>query len=135
VIVLDDAQIDSAHMVVANNVKTAARAIIDQMGPSDLAAVIYTANSNNMQGFTSERARLIAAVDRFAPGMNGDMGLFQKYSVGTLRRVCEFLGEIQQRRKALFYISTGVNVDPASLAPVRVTTQNGSGGRCRRHDG
>jgi VWFA-related protein len=128
VIVLDDAQIDSAQMVVANNVKTAARAIIDQLAPSDLAAVIYTANSRNMQEFTTDRARLIAAVDRFTPGMNGDLELFQQYSVGTLRRISEFLGEIQQRRKALFYISTGVNVDPASVAPVRVTVENGSGG-------
>ncbi len=61
--------------------------------------------------------------------MNGDMELFQRYSVGTLRRVSEFLADIQQRRKAVFYISTGVNVDLRSVAsPVSATIHNDVGG-------
>jgi VWFA-related protein len=128
VIVLDDAQIDSKMPQIAVNAKTVARAIIDQLGPSDLTAVIYTQDTRNVQDFTTDRARLLAAVDRFTPSMNGDQSLFQRYSIGTLRRISEFLGDIQQRRKAVFYISTGVNVNGANAAPTRVTTENGANG-------
>ena len=129
VLVIDDAQIDSKNPRIANNVKIAARAVIDQLGPTDLAAVIYTMDSRNMQEFTTDRARLLAAVDRFSPSMDGNMELFQRYSVGTLRRASEYLAEIPQRRKAMFYISTGVAVDVAGVAaPVSATIRNDIGG-------
>ncbi len=123
-IVLDDAQVPPTNLRIAENVKKAGRAIIDQLGPSDLAAVIYTMDSRQMQEFTTDRAKLLAAIDRFTPGFGGDQELFERYSVGTLQRASEFLAEIPQRRKAMFYISTGVNVDLASVAqPVRATAQ------------
>ena len=129
VLVIDDAQVDSRNPRIANNVKIAARAIIDQLGPTDLAAVIYTMDSRNMQEFTTDRTRLLAAVDRFAPSMDGNMELFQRYSVGTLRRASEYLAEIPQRRKAMFYISTGVAVDITNVAaPVSATIHNDVGG-------
>ena len=129
-IVLDDAMISSMNMRFANNVKTAARAIIDQLGPSDLAAVVYTMDSRSVQDFTTDRAKLLAAIDRFAPGFGGDQELFERYSVGTLLRASEMLAEIPQRRKAMFYISTGVAVDLEAVAarPVFATPQNGTGG-------
>jgi VWFA-related protein len=47
-------------------------ALIDGLGPSDLAAVIYVLGRRQGQEFTTDRARLRAAVDRFTPsGFSG----------------------------------------------------------------
>jgi VWFA-related protein len=128
VIVIDDAQIGSPNPRFASNVRAAARSIIDRLGPADLAAVIFTLDSRNMQEFTSDRTRLLAAIDRFQPGMGGSEDLFQRYSVGTLRRAAEYLSEIPQRRKAMFYISTGVPVDAAAVATLVRSGIQGVGG-------
>ena len=47
-----------------------ARAVVDDLGPDDLAAVMYTENNHTAQDFTSDRARLLAAIDKsaLAPG-------------------------------------------------------------------
>jgi VWFA-related protein len=42
-------------------------AAIDELGPSDLAAVVYVLSRRQGQEFTVDRARLRAAVERFAP--------------------------------------------------------------------
>lgn len=47
--------------------KTVARATVDQLGPADLGAVVYTLNRDQGQEFTQDRPRLRAAVDRFMP--------------------------------------------------------------------
>jgi VWFA-related protein len=47
--------------------KSIANATIDRLGAADLAAVVYVLNRQNGQEFTSDRARLRAAVDRFVP--------------------------------------------------------------------
>jgi VWFA-related protein len=54
--------------------KRIAREIIDRMGPEDAAAVVYTFKRNNGQEFTTDRARLLAAVDRFTVSF-GDQSL------------------------------------------------------------
>jgi VWFA-related protein len=42
-------------------------AVIGQLGPADLAAVVYVVGRKNGQEFTLDRSRLRAAVDRFIP--------------------------------------------------------------------
>ena len=66
VIVLDDfnTRRDPGVTEVAKAVGLAA---IDQLGPSDLAAVVYVVNRASGQEFTLDRARLRAAVERFLP--------------------------------------------------------------------
>ena len=46
-------------------VKNAARAVVDRMGPADVAAVIFTIKNKGEQEFTSDRNRLLAAIDAF----------------------------------------------------------------------
>lgn len=118
VIVLDDAQIDSTDPHLANNVKAAGHAIIDQMGSGDLAAVIFTVDQKAQQDFTTDRSKLVAAVDRFHPGLNSDLELFQRYSVDCLQQVADYLLDVPTRRKAIFYVSTGLNVRLEDLMPV-----------------
>jgi VWFA-related protein len=64
VILLDDFGVpfDPSAVQFTKNI---ARATIDQLGPADLAAVVYTFTRNRGQEFTTDRARLLAAVDRF----------------------------------------------------------------------
>jgi VWFA-related protein len=66
VIVLDDfnTRRDPGITKVAKSVGLAA---IDQLGPADLAAVVYVVNRASGQEFTLDRARLRAAVERFLP--------------------------------------------------------------------
>jgi VWFA-related protein len=127
-IVMDDAMISSMSVRSTTNVKAAARAIVDQMGTGDLAAVVYTADSRNQQEFTTDRAKLLAAIDRFAPGFGGDQELFERYSVGALVRACEILAEIPQRRKAMFFISTGVAMNLNAIARPTSAGREGTGG-------
>jgi VWFA-related protein len=64
VILLDDFGVPLNPSAVQFS-KNIARATIDQLGPADLAAVVYTFTRSKGQEFTTDRARLLAAVDRF----------------------------------------------------------------------
>ena len=44
-----------------------AKAAVDELGPQDLASVIYTSARRNGQELTNDRQRLMAAVERFIP--------------------------------------------------------------------
>jgi VWFA-related protein len=48
-------------------VRRIGQAAIDQLGPGDMGAVVYTLNRRLGQEFTADRVRLRAAVDRFIP--------------------------------------------------------------------
>ncbi len=52
---------------VTRVVKSIAGAAIEQLGPADLAAVVYVLNRAHGQEFTLDRTRLRAAVERFTP--------------------------------------------------------------------
>ena len=66
VIVMDDffPRWDPGVTKVAKSIAIAA---IDELGPADLAAVVYVVNRRNGQEFTLDRGRLRAAVERFIP--------------------------------------------------------------------
>jgi len=109
-----------------------ARAAIERLGPDDLAAVVFAFNKRAGQGFTTDRARLFAAVDKFngtIPMATMDGGLNAPVVPGTftsmgsnnptlllrmaetLREVAEYLADLPQRRKALLYVSVGMPFD------------------------
>jgi VWFA-related protein len=108
---------------------------IDQLGPGDLAAVVFSsafANSGTPQNFTADRARLLAAVNRpFAmalhnpaagPGYDPRNGNYvmiddpEGYESGdclcrvcvpeTIARVADTVRDVQGRRKTLLFIGT-----------------------------
>jgi VWFA-related protein len=64
IVVLDDYHVGAPSALYT--LKTG-RAVIDQLGPADLAAVVYTFNQTKGQEFTRDHARLLASVDRFTP--------------------------------------------------------------------
>ncbi len=66
VILLDDAR-SPANPLIVKSTKAMARSLVNQLGPSDLAAVVFTSHNSHAQDFTSDRPRLLAAIDTFTP--------------------------------------------------------------------
>ena len=70
VIMIDDgsfAQVDDAIDIRAvQKARAVARAAVDELGPSDLAAVVFTENNHAAQNFTTDRTRLLAAIEKSA---------------------------------------------------------------------
>src|SRR4030095_11879593 len=102
--------------------KEVARRIVDRLGPTDLMSVVFTRDNRGSQGFTSDRARLLAAIDTFTVGFR-DMGggdrasgaamddLWYLYSVGVLERAVDYLAWVPDRRKAIISLGQGVPFD------------------------
>jgi VWFA-related protein len=65
--VLDDATLPP-HSQTVQSARRVAREVIERLGPSDLAAVLFTRNNRNSQDVTSDRALLTRAVDKLSPG-------------------------------------------------------------------
>jgi len=95
------------------------RVIVDQLPPDDVAAVVYTLKKDEGQVFTKDRAKLRAAVER-CNGSGGESYTLRRATVDTLQRIAEWMAELPEGRKALFYVSTGLPLDPekAFEAPV-----------------
>jgi VWFA-related protein len=122
VIVMDDATPMPAAEVP--RVKDLARRTIESLGPGDIAAVVFALSKSAGQDFTQDRARLLAAVDRFqgsidrasAPAVPFDAfddhaTTMYQAAIGTLRSVAEYLVDLPDRRKALIWVSVGVPID------------------------
>ncbi len=132
VVIMLDWSIRFEDQQLARRIATAA---VDQLGPHDLAAVVFSsafANSGTPQNFTADRARLLAAINRpFAmalhnppvgPGKdprNGNEVMIddpEGYESGDcLCRVCvpemitsvaDAVRDVQGRRKTLLFIGT-----------------------------
>lgn len=137
-IVFDDANLPADSPDIVRGARETARYIVDQLGPSDMAAVVYAYNAGRTQDFTNDRQKLLDAIDRFqpagidwiepTPGAAGPMsGDLQQWSptlarspcmrgepaVPTLDTVAARLATAPGRRKAVMFISVGV---PLSLS-------------------
>lgn len=118
VIIMDDA-ITPADPNVVENGKMIARAIVDRMGPSDLAAVLFTLNRGQSQDLTSDRASLLKAIDRFSFGLAGRFGgggvtrpgytasYGVEFSKRTIKDTIGLLREYRHSRNVLILISDG----------------------------
>ena len=139
VVILDDAMIPKEPQMSATARKIAETAI-DRLSPGDQMAVVFTVNSRGAQNFTSDKTKLLKAVDTFNPGyathvlgwdnatynqekntwerqVDGDDG-YRAGSIRTLEMVAESLIAAPQRRKAIFYVSTGVFADADGAASI-----------------
>lgn len=147
ILVMDDATPMPASEVL--QARELARRVVGRLGPHDLAAVVYAFNKRGGQGFTTDRARLLAAVERFDGGIdrmpemnaagastnvpfssfNTAAAVSYQATVGTLRAVAEYLADIPQRRKALIFVSVGLPLDINLMEPALIgqTTGDTSG--------
>jgi VWFA-related protein len=71
-IVMDDAYAKS-EPDVTKRAKQIARTAIDQMGPGDLAAVVFTFLGRG-QNFTADRSQLLQAIESYSPKITASMG-------------------------------------------------------------
>jgi VWFA-related protein len=103
--------------------RTIAKTVVKELGPDDLAAVVFTEHAKTAQNFTSDRRLLLAAIDTAplfpAPSSADPADPLQNRrpscscgvcSIETLERVAEGLAPLRQQRKTIFYISPGVQV-------------------------
>jgi VWFA-related protein len=136
VMVLDDATAQ-ADLAALKSTKLIARRFIERLGPSDLMAIVFTLNNRNTQDYTSDRARLLGAVDKFnvgfrdldsnpALGIGGDSHLYFRYTIETLLKVSELMVALPEQRKALVYVGQGVPVDAAAASTVTLAGQVGT---------
>jgi VWFA-related protein len=109
-----------------------AAAAIDQLGPNDLAAVVYTASRALPQNFTGDRARLRKALESSPRGteLSDEAQEFMRNMPALLRlpttsgecycgvcvpqaiaRLALSLQDVPQRRKSLLFIGRGMSVD------------------------
>ena len=116
-LLLDDAMLQSDPAIL-KTMRAAARGVIDRLGPGDLASVVFTRDNRNSQDYTSDRARLLAAVEKasvgfrnMTPKIGGTDDLHYMYSVGVLQRAVEVLSALPDRRKVIVYIGQGLPVD------------------------
>ena len=106
---------------IANDQRPIARdigeAAILQLRRGDLAAVVF-ATHGIPQNFTSDRALLLAAVNRpFAMLPDGDTGAAGgcycgSCSLETIADVAESMGEVRQRRKILIIVGSNMSINP-----------------------
>jgi VWFA-related protein len=143
-IVMDDYPVsfDAGRLAAS---KAIARRLVERMGPWDQAAVISTSGRTSAQAeFTSDRPRLIAAIDKFfpqseigarsgverrTPGLGGGGGfsfiqeIKARWAMDALGNAAKTLALIPHRRKAVLLVSQGL---PVSVEQV-VTNQNAAG--------
>jgi VWFA-related protein len=142
-IVIDDGSFGVprvADLFTVRKARELARAAVDQLGPDDLAAVLFTENSHAAQGFTTDRRRLRAAIDaaaltpspdvdmrtdisESAHDMNDPFGVNRPScdcgacSIEMVGRIADALRPLDGQRKLLVFISAGVRVDAQVPVP------------------
>lgn len=107
--------------------KQVARAIVERLGPADLAAVIFTVKNKHEQEFTSDRNRLFAAIEGFSPLVLNGFNILR--ALDTYKDAAKFLASIPQRRKAIILISPfmpsvlPIDVSAAGVNPIEVDSK------------
>jgi len=138
VLIMDDALIPQDPFSIKSS-REIAKSIIEKISPDDLMAIVFTGDNRKTQDFTADKAKLLAAVEKFNPGLAGykfgseapppppgsrgalfpvDTDLyFYQSSIRVLENLSDYLASIQNRRKALFWVSPGVPMDLVGAVP------------------
>jgi VWFA-related protein len=139
-IVMDDANVPWDDRDIIMSARNVGRYIVNHLGPSDVAAVVFPLDAGNTEDFTSDRGKLLDAVDRFDPrepdrfmipraAMPGQGGGDMPYraspalmrndcdraqpAVPTLGVLTAQLATVPNKRKTIIFVSVGV---PLNLA-------------------
>lgn len=131
-ILLDDLHTD---LMRTPRVKATLRRFIEQdFGENDVAAVVFTGGrSVDAQEFTNDPRLVLAAIDRFAgqklpsaeierlrSATDVDVDAAERAhraqtAMATIRRLAAFMANIEGRRKAMLFVSEGIDYDIANL--------------------
>lgn len=110
-IVLDDGRLPPFGSA-RTRVQEIAREVIGQLGPQDLASVVFIANNRPSQDFTADRQLLLSAIDAmgYGWGRGTPPPVMVPASIDVLSRSAANLIETKSRRKVLVYVGTGHRV-------------------------
>jgi VWFA-related protein len=138
VLYVDDAMLP-ADPAVLRSVKDIGRKMVDRLGPNDRMAVVFAVGSGRAEDFTSDRGRLLTAVDLIPPGLssytfgwesvpprsiwgmmhpttnpvpgaNPDLSLMSA-SLKTLQGIADAMIATPSRRKILVYVGAGIPIN------------------------
>jgi VWFA-related protein len=109
-IVMDDAYTEF-NPGIARRARQIARNAVDELGPGDLAAVTFT-YLGHRQNFTSDRSRLLAAIDSYMPKQTAAAGplaacTLRPCDVEALSAVASALSSAPPGRKVAILVSGG----------------------------
>ncbi len=126
-ILIDDGSFNnpgSADLFAVSKAREVARVAIDELGPEDLAAVLFTEHGRSAQNFISNRQLLLEAIDKAAivPSPTTNLGERATCACGTcsitaIERLAEVLQSLPQERKTVLYVSAGVAVEASVDVP------------------
>lgn len=105
VIVMDDALVAREGFPKQKG-KDIAHAVVDALGPNDMAAVVFAQDNRHAQDFTVDRAALRKAIETYNPRpLDPLMGSIM--SVSVLERSTAFLRRMPGYRRAIVWITLG----------------------------
>jgi len=85
-----------------------ANAVVDQLGPNDMAAVVFSQANTPAQDFTADRVALRRAIDTYTP-RPVDKVMVPVLSLGVLERANAFLRRMPGHRRAIIWVTLGVD--------------------------
>lgn len=103
-----------------------ANTVVDQLGPSDMAAVVFSQANTSAQDFTSDRVALRRAITSFTPRPVHRL-MLPVLSLGVLERASGFLRRMSGYRRAIVWVTLGPG--PADLDGEDLMTWTGEAGR------
>lgn len=83
-----------------------ANAVVDQLGPSDMAAVVFSQANTHAQDFTADRVALRRAISTYTP-RPVDPLMVSVLSLGVLERANNFLRQMPGYRRAMVWVTLG----------------------------
>jgi VWFA-related protein len=139
-VIMDDWNVPNDDLNIIMQARAIGRFVIDQLGPSDIAAVVFPQEAGKTVDFTGDRQKLLAAIDKFDPpevrwvpptqigpsGGGADMpyrssGVLMRNqcqrsqpTIPTLDSIAARLAAVPNRRKTMVLVSVGAPVNPGA---------------------
>lgn len=110
-IIIDDVLIRSQREVVS--AQKIARSIVDSLGPSDVAAVVFSRDNRHAQDFTRDKSLLRAAIATVKGGESALDGALR--SLNVLRNAAQVMAGLPARRNSIAYITPGPRLTPREI--------------------
>jgi VWFA-related protein len=112
VIVIDDVH-GAGDLWAQRELKKGVANFVSQLGPNDVAALVFPARSHPSQSFTRDHAKLTAAIQPFGTTTVGALGICEPARLlpGTMLYLTQDLGTITGSRKTIVYFGGGLTIE------------------------